>query len=91
MGIWRQQYLSNFKIKNMIQNTETGFDIISENEVFTLVCDNENWFVKHKHRGTAQIGVRDNCIVLTFETEALRNQYISENNLTEYINTELEA
>lgn len=75
----------------MIQNTETGFDITSENEVFTLVCDNLNWFVKHKHRGTAQIGVKGNCIVITFTSEIDRENYITENNLTEYINIETET
>ena len=75
----------------MIQNTETGFDITRETEVFTLVCDNTNWYIKHKHRGTAQIGVKENRIVLTFATDYEREKYISENNLTEYIYTELEA
>lgn len=74
----------------MIENTGSGFDIVSKNEVFTLVCDNEKWYVKHKHRGVAQIGVKENCIVLTFETENERENYITENNLTEFINTSME-
>lgn len=72
----------------MIQNTENGFDVTTENEVFTLVCDNTNWYVKHKHRGTAQIGVRENCIVLTFATEQEREEYITTNELTEFKDTE---
>ena len=76
----------------MIQNTENGFDVTTENEVFTLVCDNQYWHVKHKHRGTCQIGVRDNCIVLIFDTEQERENYITDNNLTEFENiNELEA
>ncbi len=75
----------------MIQTTQTGFDITSENEIFTLICDNEKWYIKHKHRGIAQIGVRENCIVLTFASDEERDKYISENNLSEYINKELEA
>lgn len=76
----------------MIQNTETGFDITSDIEIFTLVCDNEKWYIKHKHRGIAQIGVKDNCIVLTFVTEQERENYITDNNLTEFENiNELEA
>jgi hypothetical protein len=69
----------------MGQNTEIGFDVISENDVFTLVCDNTNWYIKHKHKGTAQIGVRDNFILLTFATEEERESYIVDNNLSEYI------
>lgn len=72
----------------MIQNTENGFDVTTENEVFTLVCDNQFWYVKHKHRGTCQIGVRDNCIVLTFDTEQQREEYITTNELTEFKDTE---
>lgn len=68
----------------MINTTENGFDIITENEVFTLVCDNAFWYVKHKHRGTCQIGVKENCIVLTFETEQQRQKYIEANQLQEY-------
>lgn len=76
----------------MIQNTENGFDVTTENEVFTLVCDNQYWYVKHKHRGTCQIGVRDNCIVLIFDTEQEREEYITTNELTEFVNiNELEA
>ena len=71
----------------MIQNTENGFDVTTENEVFTLVCDNQYWYVKHKHRGTCQIGVRDNCIVITFDTEQQREEYVEINNLAEYTPT----
>lgn len=72
----------------MTCTTENGFDVIADNEVFTLVCDNQYWYVKHKHRGTCQIGVRDNCIVLTFATEQQREDYITINELTEYIESE---
>ena len=72
----------------MIETTESGYDVTSEKEVYTLVCDNQYWYVKHKHRGTAQIGVRDNCICLTFESEQEREQYIEDNELTEIINIE---
>ena len=72
----------------MINTTENGFDVTTENEVFTLVCDNKYWYVKHKHRGTCQIGVRDNCIVLIFDTEQQREEYITTNELTEFKDTE---
>ena len=76
----------------MINTTENGFDVIADNEIFTLVCDNQYWYVKHKHRGTCQIGVRDYCIVLTFATSLNRENYITDNNLTEFENiNELEA
>lgn len=71
----------------MTCTTKNGFDVTTENEVFTLVCDNQFWYVKHKHRGTCQIGVRDNCIVLIFDTEQQREEYITINELTEFINT----
>lgn len=72
----------------MITTTTTGFDIVSQNEVFTLVCDNAFWYVKHKHRGTCQIGVKENCIVLIFDTEEQRDEYITINQLTEYTDTD---
>jgi hypothetical protein len=69
----------------MIEATENGYDVTTEKEVYTLVCDNQFWYVKHKHRGTAQIGVRDNCICLTFDSEVEREQYIEDNGLNEII------
>lgn len=69
----------------MINATENGFDVVSNKEVFTLICDNEYWYVKHTHKGTAQIGVQIGCIALAFDSEEAREQYIYENKLIEFV------
>jgi len=70
--------------KETQEGTAIGITDYTET-VFSAVVDTEYWYRKMKHKGMLQTNLKDNQFVIVSDNAYVIDNYITENNLIEFV------